>query len=307
MTSHPSLLHRGFTLIEALIVIVITGIIAGTIAIFIKLPMDGYVATTRRATLTDIADTAVRRIAREIRLALPNSVRNPGDNSTQCIEFIPTKIGGRYRSAADTTNISNPGNSLSFAPIGSSTSSSFDMLWPYGAIPSAFSVAAGDIVVVYNDGSTSGNAYSGANAIQVASVAAASAPNSTTITFVNTTTASPFNYKQLPAASPSNQFQVIPAQSHVVSYYCNGGTLYRYTRTLSAAWGGPSNCANMTSGAASAVLVTNINNSACILRYDAPGSSTGLSRFGIVAISLQVTQSGESVNLYQEVHVDNIP
>ena len=64
----------GFTLIEAIVVIVITGIIASMVAVFIRTPVDGYLDAERRAGLTDIADTAVRRMARDIRLALPNSV-----------------------------------------------------------------------------------------------------------------------------------------------------------------------------------------------------------------------------------------
>ena len=51
-------------------------------------------ASARRAALTDTADTAVRRMARDIRKALPNSIRQTSD---QCVEFIPTKTGGRYR------------------------------------------------------------------------------------------------------------------------------------------------------------------------------------------------------------------
>ncbi len=292
----------GFTLVEALMVIVITGILAGMIAVFIRVPMDSYVATARRAVLTDSADTAVRRLARDIRLALPNSIRN-ASNSTQCIEFIPTKLGGRYRSAVDSTN-GNGGNVLGFTGI----NTNFDMLWPNdGSLPSQYGIVAGDVIVVYNDGTAKGNAYLGTNAIQVSSVSTATAPNSTTITLVSTTAAVPFNNKQLTSASPESQFQVIPTQTHVVSYYCLNSTLYRYTRTLTAAWPLPADCPTMTGGATAAVLATNVNMSNCSFKYDPPGSSTGLSRSGIVSISLGITQSGESVNLYYETHVNNTP
>ena len=88
----PITSNRGFTLIEAVMVLVITAIVAAMVAVFIQKPVQSYVDSARRADLTDIADTAVRRMAREIRLALPNSVRNPADGSDQCIEFMPTKI-----------------------------------------------------------------------------------------------------------------------------------------------------------------------------------------------------------------------
>ena len=61
--------HRGFSLVELIVVIVITGIIAGVMAVFLQNPVKGYVDAVRRADLGDTADTALRRIAR--RLALP--------------------------------------------------------------------------------------------------------------------------------------------------------------------------------------------------------------------------------------------
>ena len=67
--------QRGFTLIEAVMVITITGIVAAMVAIFIRTPIQSYFDLERRVEMTDTADTALRRIARDSRLALPNSVR----------------------------------------------------------------------------------------------------------------------------------------------------------------------------------------------------------------------------------------
>ncbi len=289
---------RGFTLIEAVIVIVLTGIVSSMVAVFIKSPVDAYFDAARRAELTDVADTAVRRMSRDIRQAMPNSVRNPADGSDQCIEFIPTKIGGRYRVAAEPAG----GDPLDFTTV----DDKFDMLWLNSALPVASQIAAGDVIVVYNDGSVSGNAYSGANAIQVASLAEpGGTANTSAISFVGSGTATPFNRKQLPSESPSGRFQVIPAGQHVVSYGCSGGVLVRYSRTLTASWTQPAGCAAMVSGATPSVLAQNIT--ACSLKYEPPGSSTGLSRFGIVSVSLEMTQAGESVKLYHQIHVDNTP
>src|SRR5258708_25290196 len=65
----------GFTLTEAIIVIVITGILFVAVAVFIQSPVKGFFDTARRAQLVDIADTALQRIGRDVRLALPNTVR----------------------------------------------------------------------------------------------------------------------------------------------------------------------------------------------------------------------------------------
>ena len=54
--------QRGFTLVEAVMVIALTGIVAAIVAVFIRQPVQGYFDTVRRAELTDVADTAARRI-----------------------------------------------------------------------------------------------------------------------------------------------------------------------------------------------------------------------------------------------------
>jgi len=300
----------GFTLIEAIVVIVITGILASVVAVFIKGAIDAYVASARRADISDVADTAVRRIARDIHLALPNSVRNPSGGSDQCVEFMPTKVGARYRAAKTS---SGTGDALDFSVV----DGSFDMLWPNSSLPATMRIAAGDVLVVYNDGSgnadcsgsvgsgtAGGNAYCGYNAIQVATVGTEAA-GITPINFVDTVTAAPFNQKRLPGESPYYRFQAIPSNEHVAAYVCSGGTLTRYSRMLSAARTVPADCTAMATGATAAILAENV--SACSIKYEPPGSSTGLSMNGILQISLTVTQSGESVKLYHQVHVDNTP
>jgi MSHA biogenesis protein MshO len=300
MRTRPlSFFPQGFTLVEAVMVIAIAGIVAAMVAVFIKKPVEGYFDSARRAELSDTADTAVRRITRDIRSALPNSVRNSADGTGQCIEFMPTKIGGRYRAAVDASGNGDP---LDFTSV----DGSFDMLWLNSTLPSSSQIAVRDVVVVYNDGSTSGNAYLGNNAIRISGVSEpGGTANSTAITFVGTTTPGPFNRKQFPSESPTNRFFVLPGANNVVSYDCSSGDLIRYTRTLSTAWAQPATCAAMTNGATPATLAKNV--STCSLKYDPPGSSSGLSRFGIVSISLGMTQSGESVQLYSQVHVDNAP
>lgn len=308
----------GFTLVEAIIVIVITGVLAGIVAVFIKGAVDAYIDSARRAELTDVADTAVRRITRDIHLALPNSVRNPSDGSDQCVEFMPTKIGARYRMAKGGAGT----DELDFSVV----DDAFDMLWLNSALPTTMQIAAGDVVAVYNDGSGSkdgsgnsdcfgsvssgtagGDAYCGYNAIQVASLGTEAA-GVTPINFVGTGFVGPFNRKQLPAESPYYRFQVIPSSEHVVAYACSAGTpktLYRYSRTLSAARTVPADCSAMASGATAAILAENLDS--CSLKYEPPGSSTGFAMNGILQISLTVTQSDESVRLYHQVHVDNTP
>lgn len=289
--------ESGFTLVEAIMVIVITGILAGMVAVFIKAPVDSYFDMARRAELTDIADTATRRMVRDIRLALPNSVRNPTSGSDQCIEFMPTKAGGRYR--ASQTSVPD-GDILDFSGV----DASFDMLGLNADMPASSQIVKDDIVVVYNDGFT-GDAYTGSNAVKVDSVGAGDTAGTSKISLVAAGVGTPFNGKTFPTASPANRFQVLSKDEHVVSYACSGGTLFRYSRSLTSAWAKPADCAAMVAGAAAATLATGV--SSCSIVYQAPGSGLGGGRFGIVSISLAVTQAGESVNLYQQVSVGSTP
>jgi len=270
--------HRGFTLVELIMVIVILGVVGGMVAVFMRGPIDAYFASARRAGLTDVADTTVRRMARDLHKALPNSIRTPGSTS-QCIEFIPTKTGGRYRADGS--------GALSFA--GAVTS--FNELGDNGVRPVDQQIGANDMVAVYNLGVAGADAYAGDNisAVSVAPGPAspASAPE-TTISIAS---------KAFPLASGSNRFHVIPAGEPVVGYVCVSGQLLRYTKSLPSS--APASCP--TSGTTTAVLANNVTG----CNFDYTGSD--LRRNALVRMSLQLTDSGETVSLQHEVHVNNTP
>lgn len=263
--------QRGFTLVELIMVIVILGVVSSIVAVFIKQPIDAYFDTARRAALTDVADTAVRRMTRDIRKALPNSVRTPNN---QCLEFIPTKTGGRYR--AD-VNASGNGDILNFA----AADSSFDMLGANSPLADQ-AIAAGDLVAVYNLGIPGADAYAGANTSAVTGVGAGSLANETKISITS---------KLFPLASGSNRFHVIPSDEKVVAYVCDGGKLYRTASTTLAS-------ACPTSGA---VLAKNV--ASCDFVYN----GSNLQRNALAQIKIDLTSNGETVSLYHEVNVNNTP
>lgn len=259
-------------------VIVITSIVAAIIATFMRRPVDAYLDSARRAALTDVADTAVRRMARDIHKALPNSVRQV-DN--QCIEFIPTKVGGRYRAVVD-----NEGNGdiLDFTTL----DSSFDMLGLNGDLAANQQIALGDIIAVYNLGITGADAYTGDNTAMIADLSAGDLDNETKIAI------SP---KQFPLASSSHRFHVIPGNETIVSFICSGGVLYRNSNYDYA-----TSCSAPTPGS-TPVLAENV--SSCNFVYN----NSDLQRNALVQMTIQLTDpdSGESVWLYHEAHVNNSP
>jgi MSHA biogenesis protein MshO len=270
MLAAMTALQRGFTLLEAIIVITITGIIAAVVAVFIRAPVQGYFDSARRAELTDIADTAVRRISRDLHLALPNSVRlaNP-----QVMEFLQTRTGGRYRAEG-------PGDFLDF----NAPDTTFDVLGP------PVTMAANDQIVIYNLGVPGADAYEGnSSATQNRRPygGGAGPTSNVLITSVN----------PLPFDSPSHRFQVVDTP---VTYLCDPtppgtGTLRRYSGyAITAAQPNPP-------AGAGVLLAQNVSN--CIFTY-APGVTA---RNGLVSIRLEITQSGETVSLYHEVHVSNVP
>ncbi len=273
--------HAGFTLIEAIIAIVITGIISSMVAIFIKSSIDSYIAAERRAELTEVADLALRRLSREVRLALPNSLRvTSGANAF--IEFIPTSDGGRYR---DTGDGSAGGNVLDFV---SSANTSFDVLGP---VPTLATGASGDYIVVYNlgPGQSPADAYSVGNRAQVLSALGS------TVTLVTNPFPGP---PALP--SPNSRFQVVPFATRAVTYACPTGTAGPFTRQ----WNYGFNAAQVAPpiGGTTATIAQNIT---CQVDY----TQAALQRNGILYVRLNIIDapSGDTVSVFQQIHVDNAP
>ncbi len=91
----PYKLSAGFTLIELILVIVILGVMSAGIGGFITLTTQTYINVTERDEIVASARFSIERLNRELRNAVPNSVRvngkagsTPG-NDMQCLEFVP--------------------------------------------------------------------------------------------------------------------------------------------------------------------------------------------------------------------------
>lgn len=275
----------GFTLVEAIIVIALTGVIAAVVAVFITKPVQGYIDASRRAELADVADTALRRMGRDLHLALPNSVRSANSN---CIEFIPTTTGGRYRAQCSTQPCPAGEEPLDFT----SADTAFDVLGGLNTTP-----AQGDYIVINNMGSAPADAYATGNTVR-ATVGAT--PSTARITL---SPAFQFGFE-----SPTNHFFVVPGAEQAVSYVCsnpgldaagNGtGILYRASGYGFVA--APSGCQAVTPGT-TPVLAKNV--SQCSFSYS-PGV---LQRSAIVSMRIGLTLSNETVSLFHQVHVSNVP
>jgi MSHA biogenesis protein MshO len=295
--------QRGFTLIELVMVIALAGAVAVMISSALSRPLEGFVAQSRRAALVDLAAGALNRMARDIRLAVPNSVHLNADGTA--IEMFNVLGAGRYRPNRV------GGDGLMFAPgTAAACTANFAAVTPGQGNCSAFQVLAPTLavagarwLVVYSIGAESGgNPLPGANVWAVADpvsgrhvitpdntafASAALAGNESLLSVTPPAGSFSFAY-----ASPQRRFYL---SDQIVGYRCTGGQLLRFTRSARLpAFAG-------TNAAAEAVQATNVT--ACSMSYQ-PGSSQ---RAGLVTLRLQLTLEGESIELFQQVHVDNAP
>lgn len=290
VTPRPLFRNRGFTLIEAIMVIVITGIIASIVAVFIKTSIDSYVDSVRRAELTDAADVALRRLVREVRLAVPNSLRLTNSGGFWYLEFVPTKDGGRYRNAGDGSG------GGSFLCTGNTINTTFDVL---GLMPA---VAPGDSVVVFNDASLNGapgcaapsNVYCGGSRALVNKVNANS---------LETTAALGNNDVICPYAN--NRFQIVDSAVQAVTYACPSGAAPGVVKRY---WGYGFDAVQATPPALAAPAVVNaatvVAGATCVIDY----TQNVQQRNGLLYIRLTLTSAtGEQIVAFREVHVDNTP
>lgn len=290
--SPPLTIYRqGFTLIELVVVIAVTGVIAAVVAVFLRGPVLGYVDTARRAELTDAADTALRRIGRDLRLALPNSVRVATDGTTTYLEFLLVRTGGRYR--LESGSIANPcpgglaDDVLSF----SAADTCFKTI---GNIPNLPQVTANDFVVVFNlpPGTPNADAYAaGGNKSQISAPLPVAFAGEDRITIASNA----FTFE-----SPGRRFFIIEGP---VTYACRpaaGTTLTRHAGYAIAVALAPPPAP--PPGGAGALLANDVT--ACAITYDANVVAQGA---GLVTLRLTLSRDGETVTLYHAVHISNVP
>lgn len=287
-------------MIELVAAIVIVGIIVGVVAFFIN-PLRQGTDIAVRAELTDIADNALQRMGRDVKLALPNSVRTTVAGTSKFVEFIAVRTAGRYRAdgggAAGGVNCDNDDTTLA-APDNDQLS--FDLpagdrcFKTLGKLPNAVT-AGSDQLVLNNYGFPDQDAYQTAgtlNRVVIAAVDTGEAGRDR-ISFAATT------FVRALHDSPGKRFFVI---SGPVTYECDlaGGRILRHSGyALSAA--------QPTVFAGTPALVAEHVN-ACDFEYT-PSVSAQL---GLLTLRLRLQRQlfgggAETVALYHAVHVNNAP
>jgi MSHA biogenesis protein MshO len=300
------MLHRahGFTLVELVIVIVLSGILAGVVMRFITMPIDAYVDTSRRAGLVDIAQNATGQITRALQRALPNSIRTGCGGS--CIEFLRVAAGGRYRAMP-------PGDALYFLETDLDSGlaeTGFDIVGPFDAIgldddpddAAACVEARADCLVIYNTGLAAGDAWNRdhvGGSWRPDNMATLTAVSSNAVAFNNTYFST--GVDAFPASSPGQRFFIVDTP---VTFLCANDALRRYddyaiTHRLEA----PTAAQLSALSAPPTPVLMADRISACQFDYQ-PGTPT---RNGLLTVRITVSESGESLTLLEQIHVANLP
>jgi MSHA biogenesis protein MshO len=287
MKHHAPARRRGFTLVELIVTLVLFGLMGATLVVFLRPAVDSWLAVRTRAALASDADHALRRMLRDVRAAVPNSIRTP---NTQCFELVPTGGGGRYRMAAD-------GVTAGSAPADPQVATTqFDVFSNLQPLP-----AVGDWVVV--DNQNPGDVYSGTNRSAITALATPAAAHGRHRLSIDAL--------QFPPGYEGGRFTWVPDSQKAVFYACSGasatldgngdapGVLVRlkdYGFNATA----PTSCPAVTGAD---VLATGVRS--CRFLYNANQGATQQS--GFVSLQIELTRNNETASLVLGAHVSNVP
>ena len=266
-------------------VIVVTGILAAVIAPIVMKPFLAYDNSSRRVALVDAAEAAMRKITRDVREAVPNTLRSNGS----VIEFMPIQGGGRYRYGELTGVPLSDDETLTPGAV----DTKFETLGNLSSMPS------GARMVVYNTGAASFYAAATSGGAGIIT------PTSTTLALTDNgnedivTLSNGFQFDLTGNGSPQKRFFLTTSP---VTYHCDRtvGNILRYENYSTAVSQPTARSSSPLSGASSqGILVNNVSD--CRFIY----SQGTNSRAALLTMEIELTIEGETIKVLHQVYIRN--
>jgi len=289
---------RGFTLIELVVVIAITGVLAVFVVFFLDTPVEAYLAQSRRAVLVDSADHVLRSVAGDVRTALPSSLRWGSAGSVKAVEMLSTAGIARYYGPGEKAGLPPAQQALEELSIGSPDTDFYTFGEDLSAVNGAY--------LAIGTQTTMPGAYSFGSVMTPL-------PTSFTINLVGLTAEDSVHFSGAgfdfgpPTDSPTNSvFRV----SGPISYLCDSAqhTLERYSGYAVTAAQPLTDAALMAAGATRGLIAQNVLN--CTFNVVAPPvalppASEPFDQLLIFEVTL--ASSGETLIVFDEAAPEYVP
>ena len=269
----PLCRQAGFTLIELVAAIVILGILATATSKIVVFGTQIYVEANDRQQVLSKSRFIVERLSRELKTAIPNSIRVRNDNT--CIQFIPIEASGAYRDDASATP----------PPIVPTTGDTLDVI-SWNAIGAA---NVGDRLYIY--GTQEDHFYTDTDHYSVVDTITGTNPEYQ-ITFTDSD-----GYAE---ASPRERYYM---GDHTVNFCISSGNIYRYVTS-----GIPSTQPTAATAATSGVLMAEGLTNDLVTEPPFSYHAGALFRNSVVNLYLEFNANvNENMFFNQEVHIPNVP
>lgn len=265
---------KGFTLIELVLVIIILGVMAVGISGFITLSTQTYLNASNRDEIIGNARFVIERLNRELRNAVPNSIRILSVGSQKCIQFTPIVASTIYTDIPVKPKLAS--NTFSVIPFNNNEGTPYEC-----------PVGCKDLVAVYP-----------LNEEDIYDDASSAIGKIFTIEGVNkTVTPWEINISNAVTVDEDSPTQRLYITKEQISYCAFAGFIIRSTGDIS-------NVDNAIPALKSAYMAGYLDpNSDNPFRYD----SATLERNAVVQIHLMFTNDGENYVFDHEVHIKNVP